>query len=372
VRWSNNSRFAGFTLVELPIDMLRVVSKRKRNAFTLVELLVVIAIIGILIALLLPAVQAARESARRTQCTSQLKQLALGGMNSESITGHFPTGGWGWSWVGDADRGNGQGQPGGWIYNTMPFIEENAKHDLPKDGDPNALLDAQLEGARLMLIDPITIINCPTRRPNQIYSTDEIGRFARNSALNTGRGTSVGKSDYAANAGDLAVGGGTGGPSTLTGAAMPTYPWLTLNKIGLINPNGDMGNGGQIDYSRVLNGVVFQRSGVGVQHITDGTSKTYFAGEKYIDTRYYFNPAQDGGDNETWCTGHNNDNLRTTHAPPQQDHAQELDNIFGSAHHSVWNAAFCDGHVEAIGYDIDPLVHRYNGNRQDGNVINSQ
>src|SRR5690349_7224049 len=70
--------------------------RRSRAGFTLVELLVVIAIIGILVALLLPAIQAAREAARRSQCTNQVKQLATGCMNHESTLKYFPTGGWGW------------------------------------------------------------------------------------------------------------------------------------------------------------------------------------------------------------------------------------------------------------------------------------
>ena len=102
----------------------------KSTGFTLVELLVVITIIGILIALLLPAVQAAREAARRMQCNNNLKQSALAMLNHESTYGSFPSAGWGANWVGDANYGTGRRQPGGWIYAILPFIEQQAVYDL--------------------------------------------------------------------------------------------------------------------------------------------------------------------------------------------------------------------------------------------------
>jgi prepilin-type processing-associated H-X9-DG protein len=335
-----------------------------------VELLVVIAIIGILVALLLPAIQAAREAARRTQCTNQLRQLVTAGLNHVDSLGYYPCGGWGWNWVGDADRGYGLDQPGGWQYNILPFMEENARHDLPKDGNPDQHLPAQLEGARKMLLDPIPIIKCPTRPNPLVGPTVKKAAFAINSALNPQPVVYVvvGHSDYAANAGDVLIGGGTGGPPTLQGAA--NFTWLTLNKTGLINPKGPMGTGGDVDYSRVLTGISFQRSMVRPQHVSDGTAKTYFCGEKYLDPNKFDDHADpDTGNNETWCTGHNNDNFRTTAMPPRQDlPGLEEGNIFGSAHDVVFNMAFCDGHVESISYDVDPLVHKRAGNRHDGEV----
>ena len=92
-------------------------------AFTLVELLVVIAIIGILIALLLPAVQAARESARRVQCLNHLKQLGIGIHNFESARGYLPPA--------HTAQVGGPGNAGFSIfYYLLPYIEEQALFDL--------------------------------------------------------------------------------------------------------------------------------------------------------------------------------------------------------------------------------------------------
>src|ERR1700704_1172169 len=93
---------------------------RFRRGFTLVELLVVIAIIGILVALLLPAVQSAREAARRTQCTNNLKNLAIGLHNYHDTYKAFPPG---------FDFGDWWVATWGWSYHTLPFIEERALHD---------------------------------------------------------------------------------------------------------------------------------------------------------------------------------------------------------------------------------------------------
>jgi prepilin-type N-terminal cleavage/methylation domain-containing protein/prepilin-type processing-associated H-X9-DG protein len=108
-------------------------SRMRSRAFTLVELLVVIAIIGILVALLLPAVQAAREAARRMQCSNNLKQMGLGMHNYADSYKSFPIG----------LLGNGPGQPGGssddgfgWACAILPFVEQQPLYDRIK---PNGL-----------------------------------------------------------------------------------------------------------------------------------------------------------------------------------------------------------------------------------------
>src|SRR6266550_1713407 len=97
--------------------MSRKIEIRPRIGFTLVELLVVIAIIGVLVALLLPAVQSAREAARRTQCSNNLKQVILATTNYTDVyKGAFPVGEYNWGW-------------GTWLVGLLPYVEQKALFD---------------------------------------------------------------------------------------------------------------------------------------------------------------------------------------------------------------------------------------------------
>ena len=359
----------------------RLLPRRDRwTGFTLVELLVVIAIIGVLVALLLPAIQAAREAARRSQCASQLKQLAIGGINHHDSHKRFPTGGWGWNWVGDADWGFGKDQPGGWIFNILPYIEQQQLHDLGSNGikfdTGQGLRDART-GASLVVQQPITIINCPSRRSVATFpmGNNSGGASGLRNALTP---DVAGRGDYAANSGHAF----NEWPNQEAGAGPTSYnqaqQWTNTNYWG----TDRFGQVELADGTPALSGVSFERSEIGYRQITDGSSQTYLFGERYIPVADY-ETGRWNADNETWCTGFNNDNYRKTGRLDGTNIVEETpipdstdpDSItdpqgrFGSAHPSVWLMSFCDGSVHSLSYDIDWQTHRNLGNREDGNPV---
>jgi prepilin-type N-terminal cleavage/methylation domain-containing protein len=349
-------------------------SYSRPRGFTLVELLVVIAIIGILIALLLPAVQAAREAARRQQCTNNLKQLSLAALNHHETVGHFPTGGWGWFWVGDPDRGLGKDQPGGWAFNVMPFTEEDANYKVASDGDATNMSQRQLDAIRDVINKPLSLIGCPSRRGGaRPFPKPFDGTFyARNASRAVGSGVALaGRGDYAINCGDQAANESGSGPGS-GATVLTTVPDPAGGRGSVVNwclsPVGKnlRTDRCHFDTNTDATGISFQRSEVAINHITDGTSQTYMIGEKYINPINY-ETGQDYADNETWCTGYNNDNFRTTSSPPLQDTNGFASTLrFGGVHTGVCLMAWCDGHVDPVSFEIDPAVHKKNGNRRDG------
>jgi len=354
-------------------------SEASRLAFTLVELLVVIAIIGILVALLLPAIQAAREAARRTTCKNHLRQIGTAFLNHESSIGHLPTGGWAVRWVGDADRGFGEDQPGGWVYNILPFIEDVALHNLPSDGEEWVHTEKQFRGARAMLDQSRSWWNCPSRRYGvfpEVDPPDLINVLKDDSAIPSGAmhprqltytGRYVGKVDYAA------CGGTTRDWDTYSSASeypgslhavqdwverrSPIYKWRLKNNLSNL----------------AANGVTFQRSEVRLQNVEDGTANTYMAGEKNLSPGQYLDGLGEG-DEANWAVGSNTNTIRAAQKLEngQSDCAPDLLYIesreFGSAHAGSWHMAFVDGHVEALDYDIDGDVFSNSADRADGNT----
>lgn len=104
-----------------------------RTAFGILDLIVTLSILGVLVALLLPAVQAARESARTLKCKSNLRQLGLAFISFENTFGRFPKGGWGFRWHGYSDVAtSGLSQPGSWNFSILPHLELAALYDTPK------------------------------------------------------------------------------------------------------------------------------------------------------------------------------------------------------------------------------------------------
>lgn len=353
-----------------------------RHGFTLVELLVVIAIIGILVALLLPAVQAARESARRTQCKNNVKQIGLGCLLHLDTNGFLPSGGWDYDWSVDPDRGYGKEQPGGWAYSILTYIEEGVLRDLGAGSTGNPA-EWQVASEKLHQT-PIGTFICPSRRPAKTYLSEWESVSEQPWIATLAQNTGVAKSDYAANSGDSRWFDGFNYWDPVDYAALERGSGWFRSPTNQCGPEDKY-------YNYCQTGVVFYRSEIKTTMITDGTSKTYLVGEKWMNPDFYdyaeitgvdARNSRDWGDNQSLYCGFDWDNHRVAFGPnsevddpefyqPSQDRAGYIPfppYNFGSAHSGGFNVAMCDGSVQLIAYGVDVRVHSNFANRMDGNT----
>jgi len=366
--------------------------RERQPAFTLVELLVVIAIIGILVALLLPAVQAAREAARRTQCQTHLKNIGLAILNHHDARKVFPTGGSkylrpGFQLQQNIENGKPLGpdrQGLGWGFQILPYIEETAAYQLTTSQDlqqvvvstyvcPSRRLPhtgvsqtAGWAGEFIAFIDYAGAVPCTFTSP------------ARTTRYDPTQAVPLEPDDVnRARLGGQAFYGGAAANSPFP---LPPEPPSNALYEGVIVrcpwswTGTDAATGRQLGSS--LRNVTQL---VKMAKIVDGTSKTFMIAEKYIRSDQYF--ANGYSDDRGWADGWDADSMRSACFLPLSDHDPQgwigvlgdryfgdtfsatgawnnLYNVlhFGSAHTAGIQAVFADGAVRLLSYDIDVVV----------------
>jgi prepilin-type N-terminal cleavage/methylation domain-containing protein len=345
-----------------------------RRGFTLVELLVVIAIIGILVALLLPAIQAAREAARRTQCTNHVKQMMLAMHNHEAAKKAFPSGGIAPYSAIENYLSGPNGSPLGpdrqgmsWGYQILPYLEESAVHDLRNTDQLQTMV--------------VSVFHCPSKRGptrHQVYDTELMDYAAAVPARS--RSQSPFKSPEYIYVRDDSV-WGTVGCALLEfwgvqgGDMRFEIPDIQNRPANLLTSKlyaGYLGVVVRSDYCASCTPDK-QETGfykrVSFAQIADGSSNTLVLGEKRLQPSEY--EAGAWHDDYGWKEGWDPDTLRSTiclFGPDTEDSSRGFGYNFGAAHPSVMIAGFADASVHPIQFDIERELFNQLGNRMDGEV----
>lgn len=310
-------------------------ANRRPTGFTLVELLVVIAIIGILVALLLPAIQAAREAARRSQCVNNVKQMSLAFSLHADVHKIYPDGGdsqWNIRRKINGRPATAPLQTWGWPYQILPYVEEAAVWALEKDED--------------VFGRAISLYFCPTRRPPQVLEIWNPGVQQFRAMM-----------DYAGNAGTSKYGNtgwgmmGNGLDAPIVRRPDPKILPDPVLKIPRRSPPVEPG-----------------------RQIEDGTSKTLLLGEKCMNLQFI--GQGQACDDSGYVDGWDWDNIRWGFVPPSPDYvagegspnldSPVLHSSFGGSHPGLFTAGMCDGSVSAISYDVDAEVFKRACSRDDG------
>lgn len=326
-------------------------SPQSKSAFTLIELLVVIAIIGVLVGLLLPAVQQAREAARRSSCGNNLKNLALGCHNFENVNGNFPPG-----------AHNDDNVCVGWAFYILPYIEQNTIYD----DVASKILAQQVTEKRLLPKGGYGLTSLDSNTAwNRSFYTSRAGNTAKitlsvfscgSSRLPKFDNDGFGTANYAGCAGTT-VGADSGG---------------TFGGTGRIN--GGSQNG--IIRKPLNNNNVWVTA---ISEILDGTSKTIMLGE--VSETFTVNKTNLGSqamplwigqnNNGTWAKAETGGHNRLTGADfainSKIDWKSDL--AFGSDHPGGAQFALADGTVLLLNESIDSSVYDSLGNREDGNSV---
>lgn len=332
--------------------------KKHRSGFTLVELLVVIAIIGVLVSLLLPAVNSAREAARRITCSNHLRQIGLALTNHESAIGAYPQG-----LYGDPDPSSIYEQDGlGWLTKLLPYIEEQAVYDqidtassviadVQDAWDPGTLHKAYADGKQIVPGGNRVI---PTFKCPSVSSPDLSPSHA--SGL-TFRYSNYGTAHYKGSRGFCDRG---------------IFVRPSEMSVGQVCQTEVGGQALEVLTRKT------KRFALRVRDVTDGTSKTIYAGESaYYDSEKRW-PIWLGGAHQdeqvlfkTEAFSPINCNISAASFPMQDDVVNQLagNDCALSWHPGGAQFVFGDASVHFIGEGIDGRTYELLGDRADGAVI---